>query len=332
VEYRVLGRSGIKVSQLCLGTASFGRDTDDPEAASVFAACREAGINFFDTSNVYADGRSEEMLGRLTRSCRDEVILATKVCFPTSSNLNDRGLSRRHIRLSVEQSLRHLNTDFIDLYYAHNFDPDTPIEETLSAFDDLVREGKVMCIGASNWAAWQIAKALGISARGGFTPFCCLQPMYNLVKRQAEVEILPLARADRLAVAPFNVLAGGLLTGKYGVNQRTAEGRLTRDTLTRTRYQDERNFEVADRLGEYAESVGTPPATAAIAWVMSNEVVTSPIVGVSNEQQLGPWFDALKFLESVGPDWREELTDVSDRPPPATDRSEEREGVNPMLQ
>ena len=216
MEYRLLGGTGVKVSALCFGTMTFGGDADEAASAALFARCRDAGINFFDSADTYTHGRSEEILGRLMADCRDELIVATKFANPIrEGDPNAGGGSRRHIREAVEASLRRLRTDRIDLYYMHFPDPDTPVEETLHALDDLVRQGKVLYLGASNVAAWEVATALGVSAREGLARFQCLQPMYSLLKRQAEVELLPLARHAGLGVCPYNAMAGGMLSGKY---------------------------------------------------------------------------------------------------------------------
>src|SRR5919205_577225 len=183
MEYKLLGSTGVKVSPLCFGVMSFGGDADEQTSAAMFERCRKVGINFFDCANVYAGGRSEEILGRLIAPCRDEVVISSKVSGATSPDINARGASRRHIRRAVEASLKRLNTDYIDIYFVHHFDRDTPLEQTLRALDDLVREGKILYPAASNFAAWQVAKALGISARAGWARFECIQPMYNLVKR-----------------------------------------------------------------------------------------------------------------------------------------------------
>ena len=208
MEYRALGRTGVQVSCLCFGTMSFGGEADEATSAAMFRRCRDAGINFFDTANVYSEGRAEEILGRLIANCRDDVVLTSKVNFPTGADINAGGLSRRHIMLAVEDSLRRLGTDRLDLYFAHTFDSRPAVEETLRAFDSLVRQGKILYPAVSNWAAWQIALALGVSAREHLARFECIQPMYNLVKRQAEVEILPLARAERLGVISYSPLGG----------------------------------------------------------------------------------------------------------------------------
>ena len=179
-----LGRTGIHVSQLCFGTMAFGGDADEATSAALYQRCREAGINFFDCANVYAGGRSEEILGKLSKGERDDLVLTSKVCGRVGPGVNDRGLSRRHIHQQIEVSLRRLQTDRLDIYFIHNLDADTPMEETLRALDDLVRAGKVLYLGVSNWAAWQIARALGVSAREHLASFACLQPMYNVAKRQ----------------------------------------------------------------------------------------------------------------------------------------------------
>ena len=197
MQYKLLGKTGVSVSTLCFGTMSFGGDADEPTSAALFNRCREAGINFFDCANGYAGGRSEEIFGRLIAPCRDEVVITSKVYFPTGRISTPRGASRRHIRAAVEASLKRLNTDYLDIYFIHHFDDATPMEETLRALDDLVRAGKILYPAASNFAAWQVAKALGVSAKQGWARFECIQPMYNLTKRQAEVELLPMAQSEQ---------------------------------------------------------------------------------------------------------------------------------------
>ncbi len=202
---------------------------------------------------------------------RDDLVITSKVAMPTGDGVNDRGLSRRHIMLQVEGSLRRLNTDRIDLYFVHHFDASTDMEETLRALDDLVRQGKVLYLGVSNWAAWQIAKALGISPRTGLTRFECIQPMYNLAKRQAEVEILPLAASEQfLGVISYSPLGGGLLTGKYSTAQKPDSGRLVSNAMYAKRYGDQMYFEIAERFAAYAQESGTHPVTLAVAWVMTH--------------------------------------------------------------
>ncbi len=320
MKYRTVGKTGIQVSSFCFGTMSFGGNADEETSQAMFQRCREVGMNFFDTANVYSQGRSEELLGECLADCRDEMVLTTKVFYPMGKDMNARGLSRRHIMLEVEQSLRRLKTDRIDFYFMHLFDENTPMEETLRALDDLQAQGKILYPAVSNWAAWQIAKALGISAKEQLARFELLQPMYNLVKRQAEVEILPLAVSEQLGVISYSPLGGGLLTGKYGMNKRPEQGRLVEEQRYTDRYADEMNFVVADRFTTYAAEHGMHPATLAVAWVMSNPAITAPIIGARNLEQLEPSLAALDV--DMTPQWRNEISSLSVTPAPATDRAE----------
>ncbi len=265
MTYKFLGRTGVKVSTVAYGTMSFGGDADEAMSKALFKACRDAGVNVFDCADMYAKGRAEEILGGLIKDCREEVLVTSKVYFPMGPDVNAMGASRRRVMFAVEASLRRLGTDRIDIYYIHRFDDRTPLEETLRAFDDLVRQGKVVYTGASNFAAWQVEKGLGLSARLGLAAFACLQPMYNLVKRQAEAEILPMAEAEGLGVFPYGPLGGGLLSGKYGVSRRPDAGRLVENKIYGTRYADALNYEVADRFEAFARSRGYDPAALAVA-------------------------------------------------------------------
>jgi aryl-alcohol dehydrogenase-like predicted oxidoreductase len=325
MEYHILGRTGVQVSQLCFGTMSFGGDADEETSAAMFHRCREAGINFFDCANVYAGGRSEEILGQLIADCRDEIVLTSKVGVQTGDDVNAGGLSRRHMMLAVEDSLKRLGTDRLDLYFVHLFDANTPIEETLRALDDLVRQGKILYPGASNWAAWQIAKALGISTQEGLARFECIQPMYNLVKRQVEVEILPLAQAEQVSVISYSPLGGGLLTGKFGATRRPENGRLVENQVYVRRYGDPAYYEIAERFTAHAQERGLHPASLAVAWVMSHPAITAPIVGARSVAQLEASLAALHV--PMTPEWRADISALSIEPPPATDRSEEKSGV-----
>jgi aryl-alcohol dehydrogenase-like predicted oxidoreductase len=322
MQYKFLGKTGIQVSTLCFGTMSFGGDADESTSAAMFDRCREVGINFFDCANVYQGGRSEEILGQFVSGCRDEVIITSKAYFKTGDDINAQGASRRHLRQAVEDSLKRLNTDYIDVYFIHRFDEQTPISETLRALDDLVRQGKILYPAASNFAAWQVAKALGISAQQGWARFECLQPMYNLVKRQAEVEILPMAQSENLGVIPYSPLGGGLLTGKYGVSIRPDSGRLVENKMYQTRYGAEWIYEVVERFTGFAREQGFDPASLAVAWVASHPAVTAPIIGARNLAQLE---GSLKALEiDMTAELRQAISDLSPEPPPATDRIEER--------
>jgi aryl-alcohol dehydrogenase-like predicted oxidoreductase len=325
MEYRTLGRTGIQVSQLCFGTMSFGREAEQDTAAAMFGRCRDLGINFFDTANVYSAGRSEEMLGKLIQGSREELVLTSKFSFPMSDDVTAKGASRRHIMRAVEGSLKRLGTDWIDIYFVHTFDPLTPIETTLRALDDLVHQGKVLHPAVSNWAAWQITKALGISALEGLAPFACIQPMYNLVKRQAEVEILPLAKSEGLGVISYSPLGAGLLTGKYGMDRRPEEGRLVENDMYMKRYGPDAYYQIADSFVAHARERGVHPVSLAVAWVMSHPAITAPIIGARNVEQLE---DSLAALEiEMTQEWRAEISALSITPPPATDRLETQSGI-----
>jgi aryl-alcohol dehydrogenase-like predicted oxidoreductase len=301
---------------------SFGGDADEATSSAMFARCRDAGINFFDCANVYQGGRSEEILGRLMAGSRDELIITSKVFFPAGSDINARGATRRHIRRAVEASLRRLNTDYIDVYFIHRFDERTPIAETIRALDDLVRQGMILYPAASNFAAWQVAKSLGISAREGWARFECLQPMYNLVKRQAEVELLPMAESENLGVIPYSPLGGGLLTGKYGRSRRPDSGRLVENKMYMTRYGADWHYAVADAFTEFASERGMDPAALAVSWVASHPAVTAPIIGARNLDQLAGSLSSLEI--DMTPELYQEINALSPEPPPATDRNEER--------
>ena len=321
MDLRTLGRTGVQVSSLCFGTMSFGGPADEAASARLFGRCLDAGINFFDTANVYGRGRSETILGELMREHRDELVIASKGFGRMSDDPNDRGLSRRHLIRAVEGSLRRLQTDRLDVYYVHQFDPLTPIDETVRALDHLVERGHILYPAVSNWAAWQIEKALGVSAREHLARFEVVQPMYSLAKRQVEVEILPMAQAENLAVVPYSPLGGGLLTGKYGTDRRPEGGRLIENRMYASRYGGEGYLQVADALTAYARERDVHPATLAVAWVRSHPGVTAPIIGARNVEQLEPSLAAADIVLSA--EERAQLSALSPAPPPATDRSEE---------
>ena len=320
MEYRTLGRTGVRVSRLCMGTMSFGGDADEASSAAMFNRCRQIGINFFDTADVYNNGRSGDILGKLIAGNRDELVLSSKVRNAVSKDINAQGLSRRHIVKAIEASLRRLKTDRLDLYFVHSFDPLTPIEETLRMLDDLVRQGKILYPAVSNWAAWQIAKALGISAKESLARFECIQPMYNLVKRQAEVEILPLAESEELGVIAYSPLGAGMLTGKYGTTLKPGSGRVVSSIKYAQRYSLPEYYEIAERVTAHAKERGLAPATLAVAWVMAHPAITAPIIGARNVEQLDGSLAALDV--KMTPEWRAEVSALSIEPPPATDRLE----------
>ncbi|CAB1056848.1 Oxidoreductase, aldo/keto reductase family [Olavius sp. associated proteobacterium Delta 1] len=320
MKYRYLGSTGIQVSSLCMGTMTFGREADKAASRGIFNQCRDAGINFFDCANVYSGGRAENILGELISDCRDELIVTSKFGGPIGSDLNARGASRRHLMSSLEASLKRLNTDYVDIYFLHHPDEHTPFEETLRALDDVVAQGKVRYTGVSNFAAWQIAKALGVSAQNGLTPFHCVQPMYNLVKRQAEVEILPLAQSENLGVISYNPLGGGILTGKYGKDRQAEQGRLTGDDMYQKRYSEQWMYDAALKFNHFAADNGYHPASLALAWVAHHPAVTAPIMGARTVEQLK---DSLQSADiELSSDLYDEICRLTPSPPPATDRSE----------
>ncbi len=321
MDYVTLGRTGVKVSTLAFGTWPFGSDADEATSKALFSRCRDAGVNLFDTADVYGGGSSEETLGRLVASCRDEVVLATKAYFPVGDGPNDRGASRYHLVRALEASLRRLRTDRVDLFYVHHFDDGTHLDQTLRAVEDLVRAGKVLYPAVSNFAAWQTARALGLQALHGLSPLVAVQPMYNLAKRQAEVEILPHAKSESLAVFPYSPLGGGLLSGKYGRQRRPERGRLLTNPMYETRYGDAQNFEIAERFAAFAREQGVHPVTLAVAWVASHEAVTAPLLGAHTVEQLEPALAAAVF--EMTPELRDAISALSPTPPPATDRAEE---------
>jgi aryl-alcohol dehydrogenase-like predicted oxidoreductase len=313
-----LGRTGVQVSSLCFGTMSFGGDADPAESARMYKACRDLGINFFDCADAYAAGRSEEILGGLVKGERDDLVITSKVFNPTSPDANARGSNRRHITRAVEASLKRLGTDRLDVLFMHRWDPVTPLEETLRGLEDLVRAGKVLYLGASNYAAWQVAKGLGISERRGWTRFEVLQPMYNLVKRQVEVEILPLARAEGLGVITYSPVGGGLLSGKYGTGARPDTGRIVSNQEYAVRYGEDWVYETAGKLSDFARALSVHPVSLAVAWVAANPDITSPIIGARSLEQLRPSLDSLTVV--MTPELREQVSTLSRTPPVATDR------------
>ena len=302
MQYVRLGSTGLKVSRLCLGAMTYGDPgwrpwVLDEEASRPFIRrALDLGITFFDTADMYSVGRSEEVLGRALRDFaqRDKVIVATKVFSPMSDDPNDRGLSRQHIMASIDRSLTRLQTDYVDLYQTHRWDPETPIEETLEALDDLVRIGKVRYIGASSMASWQFAKALYLADRHGWTRFVSMQNHYNLVYREEEREMLPLCRQEGIGVIPWSPLARGFLAGNRSRgSKRTATAREQTDVIAQNLYYSDADFDVAERVNEVAAARGVSAAQIALAWVLRQPGVTAPIVGVSKPEQLEQAIGAL---------------------------------------
>ncbi len=294
---RRLGRTGLKVSEICLGTMTFGHQCDEETSFAIMNKAADRGVYFIDTADVYpvppspeTAGRTEEIVGRWLKGQRDRYVLATKCRMRVGTGPNDEGLSRRHILRACEDSLHRLQTDCIDLYQPHSPDPDTPAEETLRALEDLVRQGKVRYLGCSNFPAWQVALALGISDRHGWARYDCVQPRYNLLWREIESELLPLCRDQGLGVIAYNPLAGGFLTGKYQKLDQLQEG--TRFTLGKTgelyreRYWQQAQLEAVRRLDEVLKRRGKSLVQMAVAWVLAQPGITSAIIGASRPEQL----------------------------------------------
>jgi 1-deoxyxylulose-5-phosphate synthase len=307
MDHTRLGRTGLQVSKLCLGTMTFGLQCDEPTSVSILNRAEEGGVDFIDSSDVYplggdltTVGRTEEILGRWLQGKRDRFVVATKCFGRTGPSPIDGGNSRRHIFDAIEASLRRLQTDYVDLYQLHGFDPATPMDETLGALNDLVHQGKVRYIGCSNFLTYQLVRAIGRSETLGLARFDSVQPRYNLLFRQIEREMLPFCREEGVGVIPYNPIAGGLLSGKHRRADPPAEGgRFTLGNAGRmyqTRYWHDREFDTVERLRAIADEVGVSLVTLSVSWVLANEAVTAPIIGASNPDQLAASLDAAEYI------------------------------------
>jgi len=295
MTYRPLGASGMKVSSICLGTMLFGAQTEEAEALRIVAHARDHGVNFIDTADVYVQGKSESVVGKALKGARDRWVLATKVAQPTGPDVTDRGLSRRHLFRSVEASLQRLGTDHIDLYYIHRVDPDTRWEQTIQAFGDLIRQGKIREWALSNVRAWHIPHVWHLCRQLGTPAPVALQPYYNLMNRQPEVDVLPAAKAFDLGVVPYSPIARGILTGKYKVNQKAEAG-------SRAARNDKRMMEaewrpesllIAEKLQQHLAARGVSMVHWAVAWVLNNAAVTACIAGPRTFEQWTGYLGAL---------------------------------------
>ncbi len=316
MDYRRLGRTGLKVSELCLGTMQFGWTADEATSFAIMDAFVEAGGNFIDTADIYSrwaegnpGGVAEQIIGRWmkARGNRQTIVLATKGRGRMWDGPNGEGLSRVHLIRACEDSLRRLGTDYIDLYQTHFFDPDTPIDETLRALDDLVHAGKIRYIGASNYPAWRLAKALWVSDKLGLARYDSLQPHYNLAHRaEFERELKPLCEEEGLGVIPYSPLAGGFLTGKY---RRDNVPDSVRAQGIQRRYFNERGFSILDKLEEIARSRGLTVTQTALAWLLTQPVITAPIIGANSVAQLNESLGAAGVR--LSPEEMEALNQVS---------------------
>ncbi len=306
MDHTRLGRTGLQVSRLCLGTMTFGLQCDEQEAAGILDRAADGGIDFLDTSDAYplggdlsTRGVTEEILGRWLTGKRDRFIVATKCFAPTGPAPFDGGNSRKHIMAAVDASLRRLQTDYIDLYQLHGYDPATPIDETLGALDDLVHQGKVRYTGCSNFLTYQLVRAVGRSETLRLARFDSVQPRYNLLFRQIEREMLPFCAEDGVGVIPYNPIAGGLLSGKHSRTAPPPEG--TRFTLGsaaqayQDRYWHDREFDTVDTLQQLARAAQVSLVTLAVAWVLANPAITAPIIGASRPEQLDASLAAVDF-------------------------------------
>lgn len=319
MEYRYLGRSGLKVSALALGTMTFGRETSEEDSHKMLDRYVAEGGNFIDTANVYSDGASEKIIGKwLKDQKRDDLVVATKVRFTANLNPNRIGLSRKHIFEAVERSLKNLKTDYIDLYQTHCWDPATPLEETLSSLDMLVKAGKVRYIGASNMAGWQLQRGLDLSEKHGWEKYVSLQPLYNLLDRELEWELVPACRANGLGIVPWSPLRGGWLSGKFHRGmQAPAEGSRIEKAEAEgwseswSAYNTEATWAVVDTVQAIAGELGATPAQVALNWVLHRPGVTAPILGVRTMKQLEDNLGAANIELSDAQ--RTQLTEVSAR-------------------
>ena len=292
-----MGRTGLRVSEICLGTMTFGYQCDEKTSFAIMNKAAEHGVNFIDTADVYpvppsveTAGRTEEIVGRWLKGQRDRYVLATKCRMKVGPGPNDEGLSRRHIIQAVDDSLCRLQTHYIDLYQPHAFDAETPIEETLRALEDLVRQGKIRYLGCSNYSAWQVALALGVSAAHNWARFDCVQPRYNLLYREIESELVPLCLNQGIGIIAYNPLAGGFLSGKYKTGDAPQQG--TRFTLGKTgelyrdRYWHQAQLRAVEELRKHFEPRGKSLVSVAVAWVLNQPGITSAIVGATKAEQL----------------------------------------------
>ncbi len=306
MEYARLGKTGLKVSRICLGAMSYGSSAwrswvlDEAESRPFFKRALELGINFFDTADMYSNGVSEEVTGRALKEYarRDEVVVATKVFYPMGEGPNQGGLSRVHILHSIDQSLRRLNMDHVDLYQIHRYDPETPLEETLEALNDVVRAGKARYIGASSMFAWQFAKALYISERHGWARFVSMQNHYNLIYREEEREMNPLCLEEGIGIIPWSPLARGLLSGNRQAADEGPTRRAHADAYAVELYDGEKDFEVVNRVVHLAAQRGVKPAQIALAWMLQKPGITAPIIGATQMSHLEEAVAAVEIILS----------------------------------
>ena len=314
---RKYGPNKIENSSLCFGTMQFGDGADERDSQEMYEACRENGVNFFDTAFVYTGGKSEKILGNLIREEREKIILITK-----AGSVG--GSSGKNIRSQLEQSLKRLNQDYVDIFFLHHWDDNVPLEETFETLQKLKDEKKFFQLGVSNFSAWQVLKANLVAQKHNFPSVDILQPMYNIVKRQAEVEILPMAKSEDIGVISYSPLGGGLLTGKYASSMssnKNSSGRLHENEKYKIRYGQDWMYKAAHSLKNLASELNYDPIALAVAWVLNNDAVTAPIISARNLKQLKPSLDSVKI--SLDHETYKLISNISPTPAPATDRLEE---------
>ncbi|MBU7590936.1 aldo/keto reductase [Metabacillus halosaccharovorans] len=314
MQYKTLGKSGLLVSELCLGAMTFGKEVNEEDSINMVHRFLDQGGNFIDTADVYVGGESEKIVGKAIKERRSEVVLATKVRMRVGPHPNDFGYSRRRIMEGIDQSLKRLNTDYIDLYQLHVWDHLTPIEETIRTLDDLVSSGKVRYIGCSNFLAWQMMKGLSYSDFQNMVRFISIQPQYSLINREMDREILPLCKEENVGIIPWAPIGGGFLTGKYRKGESPNSGRLSNGVGESSweNRANEKNFAILEAVQEIAHSLDKTPAQVALRWLLQKEEITSPIFGASSLEQFE------ENMGSIGWELNEEqwnqLDDISKLP------------------
>jgi aryl-alcohol dehydrogenase (NADP+) len=320
MDHVKFGATGLPVSKLCLGTMTFGLQCDEPQSQAILDRASEGGIDFLDTADVYplggdlqTSGRTEEILGRWLEGKRQNFIVATKCFMRVGPNAWNQGMSRKHMLAAIEESLRRLKTDYVDVYQLHSFDPTAPLDEALEAFDTIVRHGKARYVGVSNWPAYKVARAIGRTEVKGLARIASVQPRYNLLFRTFERDLLPLCHEEGVAVIPYNPLAGGLLTGKHKAADAPPEGGRfklgTAGAMYQARYWHDRQFAAVEALQGIAAEAGTSLVTLAVAWVLANPAITAPIIGASRPEQLD---DSLAAADKpLAPELKQRLDELT---------------------
>lgn len=299
MKHNRLGNSGLWVSELGLGTNAFGKRADERTSIRVIDAALDGGINFIDTANIYAGTESERIIGKALEGRRDKVVLTTKAGLPRGTGPDEQGSSRRHLQRELEESLTRLKTDHVDLYQIHTFDPYTPLEETLRTLDDFVASGKVRYIGASNYAAWEFMKALGISERDGYVRYISSQTSYSLADRTPEQELIPMCLDQGVGIIPYFPLAGGILSGKYGEGNVSPSGSRAETDPNFKRFLNEPYLELGRQVAELAAAHHTTPSVLSLAWLMARPSVSTVIVGATRPEQVQANLESVSFEPSI---------------------------------